>query len=376
MGQRHRALEKVGLNMHAQNPNNAANPNSVFWKGKRVLLTGHTGFKGSWLSLWLQSMGTVVRGIALDPPTTPALFNVAQVALGMDHQVADIRDFEAIKPLVTSFQPEIVIHMAAQPLVRLSYQQPIETYATNVMGTLHVLEAVRCAGSVRAIVNITTDKCYDNKEWAWGYREDEPMGGHDPYSSSKGCVELLSSAYRQSFLKDAGIAMATARAGNVIGGGDWALDRLVPDIFKALEQQQPVQIRNPFAIRPWQHVLEPLSGYLVLAERLFEHGQQDAEGWNFGPRDEDAQPVQWIVERLCQAWGGGATWEIQPGDHPHEANFLKLDISKARQRLQWAPRWSLQKALGHITHWHQAWLAGQDMRDTCLQQIKSYQTSS
>ncbi len=373
MGQRHRALEKVGLSMHNQN---SCNPNPAFWQGKHVLLTGHTGFKGSWLSLWLQSMGAVVRGIALDPPTTPALFNVAQVATGMDHQVADIRDFEAIKPLVDGFKPEIVIHMAAQPLVRLSYQQPIETYATNVMGTLHVLEAARHAGSVRAIVNITTDKCYDNKEWAWGYREDEPMGGHDPYSSSKGCVELLSSAYRQSFLKDAGIAMATARAGNVIGGGDWALDRLVPDILKALEQQQPVQIRNPYAIRPWQHVLEPLSGYLLLAESLFEHSQQDAEGWNFGPRDEDAQPVQWIVERLCQAWGGDASWAMQPGDHPHEAHFLKLDISKARQRLQWAPRWSLQTALSHITDWQQAWLAGQDMRDICIQQIKNYQTSS
>jgi CDP-glucose 4,6-dehydratase len=363
----------MGLSMDSPKAQKFANPNPDFWQGKRVLLTGHTGFKGSWLSLWLQSMGAVVRGISLDPPTTPALFNVAQVAACMDHKVADIRDFEAIKPLVQSFKPEIVIHMAAQPLVLLSYQQPIETYATNVMGTLHVLEAARHAGSVRAIVNITTDKCYDNKEWAWGYREDEPMGGHDPYSSSKGCVELLSSAYRKSFLIDAGIAMATARAGNVIGGGDWALDRLVPDILKALEQQQPVQIRNPHAIRPWQHVLEPLSGYLVLAERLFEHGHEDAEGWNFGPRDEDAQPVQWIVERLCHAWGDGATWAIQPGDHPHEARYLKLDISKARQRLQWAPRWSLQTALGHITNWHQAWLEGQDMHALCLQQIHQYQ---
>ncbi len=352
-----------------------ANPNPAFWQGKRVLLTGHTGFKGSWLSLWLQSMGAVVRGISLDLPTNPALFTVAQVAQGMDHQVADIRDFEAIKPLFVSFKPEIVIHMAAQSLVRLSYKQPIETYATNVMGTLHVLEAARHAGSVRAIVNITTDKCYDNKEWVWGYREDEPMGGHDPYSSSKGCVELLSSAYRKSFFKDAGIAMATARAGNVIGGGDWALDRLVPDILKALEQQQPVQIRNPHAIRPWQHVLEPLSGYLMLAERLHQHGQQHAEGWNFGPRDEDAKPVQWIVERLCHAWGSGATWGVQLGDHPHEAHFLKLDISKARQRLQWEPRWSLQTTLGYITQWHQAWLVGQDMRAICLQQINSYQTA-
>jgi CDP-glucose 4,6-dehydratase len=373
VGYRYRPLEKMGLSMRT---NNLSTPNPAFWQGKRVLLTGHTGFKGSWMCLWLQSMGAVVRGIALDPPTTPSLFNVAQVAQDMDHQVADIRDSESIKLLVACFQPEIVIHMAAQPLVRLSYQQPIETYATNVMGTLHVLEAARHVSSVRVIVNITTDKCYDNKEWEWGYREYEPMGGHDPYSSSKGCVELLSSAYRNSFLKDAGIALATARAGNVIGGGDWALDRLVPDVLKALHLQQPIQIRNPYAIRPWQHVLEPLSGYLVLAERLFEHGQQDAEGWNFGPYDEDAKPVQWIVEWLCRAWGDGASWGIQPGDHPHEANFLKLDISKARQRLQWAPRWSLQTALGHIIQWHQAWLLGQDMHDICLKQINSYQTSS
>ena len=368
-------MEKMGLSMHAEYHIGSPNPNPSFWQGKRVLLTGHTGFKGSWLSLWLQSMGAVIRGISLAPPTTPALFNVAQVAQGMDHQVADIREFEVINGLVSSFKPEIVIHMAAQPLVRLSYKQPLETYATNVMGTLHVLEAARHAGGVRAIVNITTDKCYDNKEWAWGYREDEPMGGHDPYSSSKGCVELLSSAYRNSFFKNADIALATARAGNVIGGGDWALDRLVPDILRALEKQSPVLIRNPHATRPWQHVLEPLSGYLVLAERLYENGQKDAEGWNFGPRDEDAKPVNWIVERLCEAWGDAATWEIQFGDHPHEAHFLKLDISKARQRLQWAPRWSLQTALGQITQWHQAWLAGQDMRDICIQQIKKYQTS-
>lgn len=368
-------MEKMGLSPEDHNSSNAANPNPSFWQGKRVLLTGHTGFKGSWLSLWLQSMGAVVRGVSLDPPTTPALFTVAQLAQGMDHQLADICDFEAVKALVASFKPEIVIHMAAQPLVRLSYLRPIETYATNVMGTLHLLEAARHAGSVRAIVNITTDKCYENKEWAWGYREYEPMGGHDPYSSSKGCVELLSTAYRRSFLKDAGIAIATARAGNVIGGGDWALDRLVPDILKALEQQQPVQIRNPHAIRPWQHVLEPLSGYLLLAERLFEYGEQYAEGWNFGPRDEDAQPVHWIVDRLCQAWGSGATWSVQQGGHPHEAHFLKLDISKARQRLQWEPRWSLHTALGHIIQWHQGWLAGQDMRAICLKQIISYESA-
>ena len=352
-----------------------------FWQGRKVLMTGHTGFKGSWLSLWLQAMGADLRGISLAPPTTPALFDVANVAQGMDSRIADIRDAGTIARLVKDFQPEVVIHMAAQPLVRLSYQQPIETYATNVMGTVHVLEAARHAGSVRAIVNITTDKCYDNREWAWGYREDEAMGGHDPYSSSKGCAELVSSAYRNSFLKDAGIAMATARAGNVIGGGDWALDRLVPDTLLALEKGQPVQIRNPHATRPWQHVLEPLSGYLLLAEKLYEQGQTQAttqgqsfaEGWNFGPKDEDARPVQWIVEQLCKAWGQGASWQQQPGNHPHEANYLKLDISKAKQRLHWTPRWSLDTALTHITDWHQAWLGGQDMRALCLKQINNYQ---
>lgn len=347
---------------------------TAFWQGKRVFLTGHTGFKGSWLSLWLQSMGAVVRGFALPAPTEPALFHVARVAEGMEHCVGDIRDFSVVQSQISAFQPEIILHMAAQPLVRLSYQQPVETYATNVMGTVHVLEAARHAGSVKAIVNVTTDKCYENREWAWGYREDEPMGGHDPYSNSKGCAELVSAAYRKSFLSKDGIAIATARAGNVIGGGDWAVDRLVPDVLRALQQTQPVLIRNPHAIRPWQHVLEPLSGYLLLAERLYNKGQANAEGWNFGPRDEDAKPVQWIVEHLCQDWGNGASWTLQPGEHPHEANFLKLDISKARQRLQWAPRWSLETALSRITEWHQAWLANQDMRALCLHQISQYRS--
>jgi CDP-glucose 4,6-dehydratase len=355
-----------------------------FWQGRKVLITGHTGFKGSWLSLWLQAMGAELRGIALAPTTTPALFDVAQVVKGMDSQLADIRDASVIARLVRDFQPEIIIHMAAQPLVRLSYQQPIETYAINIMGTVHVLEAARHAGSVRTIVNITTDKCYDNREWAWGYREDEPMGGHDPYSSSKGCVELVSNAYRKSFLNEAGIAMATARAGNVIGGGDWALDRLVPDTLLALEKGLPVKIRNPHATRPWQHVLEPLSGYLLLAEKMHEQGQTQAstqaqnfaEGWNFGPRDEDARTVQWIVEHLCQAWGPSASWQLQPGKHPHEANYLKLDISKAKQRLQWAPRWSLEQALEHIIHWHRTWLDEQDVRALSIQQIHKYQNQN
>ena len=357
-------MEDVGLIVRSINPS--------FWRGKRVLLTGHTGFKGGWLSLWLQSMGVELLGVALNPQALPALFNVARVSEGMDHRIADIRDYEKIKSLMANFMPEIVIHMAAQPLVRLSYQSPVETYATNVMGTVHVLEAARQIDAVRAIVNITTDKCYENKEWAWGYRENESMGGHDPYSSSKGCAELVSSAYRKSFLSEQGIALATARAGNVIGGGDWANDRLVPDILRALEKNKPVLIRNPYAIRPWQHVLEPLSGYLILAQNLYEHGQADAESWNFGPRDEDAQSVQWIVEQLCEAWGGESSWSLQPGEHPHEANFLKLDISKARQRLQWSPRWSLDTALSNIVDWHHAWLAKEDMRSICLQQIECY----
>jgi CDP-glucose 4,6-dehydratase len=347
--------------------------NPQFWHGKRVLLTGHTGFKGSWLSLWLQSLGAEVNGLALEPPTTPNLFAVAQVANGMaSNTLGDIRDLATVQKAMQSAQPEIIIHMAAQPLVRLSYAQPVDTYATNVMGTIHVLESARHTPSVKAIVVVTTDKCYENKEWAWGYREDEPMGGHDPYSNSKGCAELVTSAYRNSFLQSSGIAVASARAGNVIGGGDWAADRLVPDILRAFEQNQPVIIRNPHATRPWQHVLEPLSGYLVLAERLYSDGQAFAEGWNFGPKEDDARPVQWIVEHMVTSWGNGASWQLDGGVHPHEANYLKLDISKAKARLHWQPRWHLAAALEHITTWHRAWLAQQDMQQLCLAQIKQY----
>ena len=356
--------------------NGRAQVRPAFWHGKRVLLTGHTGFKGSWLSLWLQSMGAQLRGVALAPPTTPSLFDEAHVAANMEHRIADIRDSAAVRSQLQDFRPEIVIHMAAQSLVRLSYQQPIETYATNVMGTVHVLEAARQTGCVRAIVNVTTDKCYENVERAAGYREEEPMGGHDPYSSSKGCAELVSSAWRRSFLRDAGIALATARAGNVIGGGDWASDRLVPDILRALESGQPVLIRNPDAVRPWQHVLEPLSGYLVLAQCLFEAGQAYAEGWNFGPSEADARPVRWIVERLCMAWGSDARWNLQAGDHPHEAGYLKLDISKARGRLKWAPRWDLEAALRRIAKWHRAWGQGEDVRALCISQISEYDSAA
>lgn len=348
----------------------AVNPS--FWRGKRVFLTGHTGFKGGWLSLWLQRLGARVTGYALLARTEPSLFGAARVAEGMTSIIGDIRDGAALVAALSNAEPEVVIHMAAQPLVRRSYADPVETYSTNIMGTVHLLEAVRQSPSVRAVVNVTTDKCYENKEWVWGYREEEPMGGDDPYSSSKGCVELISKAYRKSFLKAEGLAMATARAGNVIGGGDWALDRLVPDVLRALEMRQPVLIRNPHAVRPWQHVLEPLSGYLLLAERLYEHGQLDAEGWNFGPTDEDTRPVQWIVERLCEAWGQEAKWTLQPEDNLHEANSLRLDISKVKRRLNWAPRWSLQTALVTTIDWHRAWLAGQDMRTKCLQQIQAY----
>lgn len=343
-----------------------------FWRGKRVLLTGHTGFKGSWLSLWLQSMGAELKGLALEPPTTPSLFVEAKVAQGMVSQIGDIRDYDTVLKVVAEFKPEIVIHMAAQPLVRYSYKNPIETYATNVMGTVHLLEAIRQAGTTKVVVNVTTDKCYENKEWVWGYREDEPMGGFDPYSSSKGCSELVTSAYRRSYFAEAGIALASARAGNVIGGGDWAEDRLVPDILRAFENKQPVVIRNPNSTRPWQHVLEPLSGYLTLAEKLWDEPQVYAEGWNFGPKDEDAKPVGWIVERIASKWGDGATWQVDGGDHPHEAHYLKLDISKAKQRLLWAPRWCLDKALNQIVEWHQSWLAKADVRALSLAQIDQY----
>jgi len=344
-----------------------------FWKGKKVFLTGHTGFKGSWLSLWLQNMGADVMGYALAPPTTPALFDEAGVGEGMQSHIGDIRDLQAITRSMVEFGPEILIHMAAQPLVRLSYKQPVETYATNVMGTVHVLEAARQCPDLRAIVNVTTDKCYENREWEWGYRENEPMGGHDPYSSSKGCMELVTSAYRNSFFgNDQPVALASARAGNVIGGGDWAEDRLIPDILTAFEKRQSVVIRNPQSTRPWQHVLEPLSGYLVLAENLWARGQEVAQGWNFGPKDEDARPVCWILEHMVDTWGEGASWALNQNPQPHEAHYLKLDVSKARIHLHWSPTWSLETTLAYIVKWHRAWLNGNDVKALCLAEINAY----
>jgi CDP-glucose 4,6-dehydratase len=343
-----------------------------FWRGKRVFLTGHTGFKGGWLSLWLQSLGAELVGFALAPPTRPNLFEVARVADGMSSVIGDIRSLEALAQAMRSFQPEIVIHMAAQSLVRQSYIEPVQTYATNVMGTVHVLEAVRQCGSVRCVVNVTTDKCYENREWEWGYREIEPMGGYDPYSNSKGCSELITSSYRRSFFQSSGVALASARAGNVIGGGDWASDRLVPDILRAFERNEPVVIRNPESTRPWQHVLEPLSGYLTLVERLWCDGESIAEGWNFGPQEDDARPVIWLVERMAHTWGQGASWRLDAEKHPHEAHYLKLDTSKARSRLGWRPIWSLDTALYNVTQWHRAWHEKRDMQQVCLEQIQQY----
>ena len=346
-----------------------------FWQKKRVFLTGHTGFKGSWLSLWLQMMGAEVHGFSLVPSSEPNLFTVARVAEGMSgNTIADIRNYANVRDAIIKCEPEIIIHMAAQPLVRHSYIEPVETYATNVMGTVHVLDIARQTSSVKAIVVISTDKCYENKEWLWGYREGDSFGGHDPYSNSKACAEMVTSTYRYSFFKNSGCAVATARAGNVIGGGDWATDRLVPDILRAFENNKPVIIRNPQSTRPWQHVLEPLSGYLTLAEMLYNEGQTFAEGWNFGPENEDARTVQWITECLAICWGNGASWQNDEGKHPYEAQYLKLDISKAKAKLDWYPQWSLKHSIGKTVEWHQAFIENLDMRAFTIEQILTYKS--
>lgn len=346
---------------------------SSFWNNKRVFLTGHTGFKGGWLSIWLNSMGAQVKGYALAPNTTPSLFFEAKIETLVDSNFGDIRNLNELKKSMMEFNPDILIHMAAQPLVRLSYTEPVDTYATNVMGTVNVLESARSCINLKAIVSVTTDKCYENKEWEWGYRENEPMGGHDPYSSSKGCAELVTAAYRNSFFNSADSAfVASARAGNVIGGGDWAEDRLIPDILKAFEKNEPVIIRNPLSTRPWQHVLEPLAGYLVLAQALFEKGNDFAEGWNFGPSDDDCQPVSWILDKMVSSWGKGAKWKLDAQNNPHEANFLKLDCSKAKKKLKWQPKWGLEYTTGLIIDWHQKWISSQNMQKHCLKEIEEY----
>jgi CDP-glucose 4,6-dehydratase len=350
-----------------------------FWRGKRVFITGHTGFKGSWLCLWLTTLGAEVFGYALDPPTDPSLFSVMRLEeLLAANNLADIRDGDQLVLAMQQAEPDVVIHLAAQPLVLQSYQQPAVTYGTNVMGTVNLLEAVRQCYSVKAVVNVTTDKCYENREWHWGYRENEPMGGYDPYSSSKACSELVTAAYRNSYFNPAayanhGVAIASARAGNVIGGGDWAQDRLICDCVCALLVGKKILLRNPAAIRPWQHVLEPLSGYLLLAQKLWEGGSHFAEAWNFGPYDDDAQPVEWVVQRLCRKWGKGASYAVAEGRHPHEAHYLKLDCSKANALLGWRPRWKLEKALDSIIDWTLAYQAGEDMREVTLRQIMDFE---
>lgn len=343
-----------------------------FWKGKDVLLTGHTGFKGGWLSLWLQSMGAKVHGYALAPLTQPNFFTLANVAEGMEsHTVADIRDSQKTKDLIQKVKPEIVFHMAAQPLVRYSYIEPEETYSVNVMGTVNLFEAVRNSSSVRAVINITSDKCYENRERLQPYSEDEQLGGYDPYSSSKACSEIVTAAYRQSFFAEKGIGVATARAGNVIGGGDWSDDRLIPDFLRAIAKKQPLIIRSPNAIRPWQHVLEPLSGYLNLAEKLYADPVKYAGAWNFGPSENDTQTVSWILNKFAKKIPN-AIWQIDQNPQVHEASLLKLDSSKAKALLDWTSRWSLDEALNKVIEWQKQFEVSADLKEYSMSQITDY----
>ena len=356
--------------------------NTTFWKGKKVLITGHTGFKGGWLSLWLQHLGADTIGYALTPPTSPSLYNEASVHENMESIYGDIRSLENLKSVFIKYKPEIVFHLAAQPLVLPSYKDPVETYEVNVMGTLNVLEAIKGCNSVNAAVFITSDKCYENKEWSWGYRENDPVGGYDPYSSSKACAELLVSSYRQSFFSTdvksdhRNVAIASARAGNVIGGGDWGENRLIPDLISAFSNDNEAIIRNPSAVRPWQHVLEPLAGYLLLAEKLVgEDGNRFSEAWNFGPDQADAQPVQWIVDKMVHCWPSKVAWKLDEKLYPHEANYLKLDCSKAVSRLNWVPKWKLEEAILKVVDWHLAFNDKGNVKNVCFNQIKEYMSA-
>lgn len=350
---------------------------STFWKGKHVFITGHTGFKGSWLCLWLHAMGAKVTGYALPPPTDPSMFDLCRIDQLVASRIADVRDSGKIKASIAEASPEIVFHLAAQPLVRESYRDPAGTYGTNVLGTVNVLEGIRSCVGVKAFVNVTTDKCYENREWVWGYRENEPLGGYDPYSSSKACSELVTAAYRASYFNPGnyeahGVGIASARAGNVIGGGDWAEDRLVPDCIRSILKGERIRIRSPKAIRPWQHVLESLGGYLLLAQKLYEEGPRFAGAWNFGPLEDDSKTVEWVVKRICERWGGGASYEIDSGPHPHEAHYLKLDCSKAKMDLCWKPRWNVELAIDKAIEWYTAYGSRGDLRMASMGQIEEY----
>jgi CDP-glucose 4,6-dehydratase len=345
------------------------------WQGRRVFLTGHTGFKGGWLALWLARLGAQIRGYALAPVTEPNLFTVAGVGSVLDDVRGDLLDRERLEAVVQEFAPEVVFHLAAQPLVRRSYAEPVGTYATNVMGTAHVLEAVRKTPSVHAVVCVTTDKCYENREWVWPYRETDALGGHDPYSSSKACAEIVSAAYRSSFFsgEDRGVALATARAGNVIGGGDWSEDRLIPDLIRGFRAGKPVLIRRPGAIRPWQHVLEPLHGYILLAEKLLTGERHFASAYNFAPAGSDAWPVEQIADRVAGSWGESASWTRDNDCGVHEAGILSLDASKAKAELGWRPRLGIESALDWTVNWYRAWHRGGEMAAETMRQIAGYE---
>ena len=347
--------------------------NNRFWNGKKVFLTGHTGFKGSWMSLWLESLGAEVMGFALKPPTNPNLFELANIAATLNSVEGDIGDFNLLKKHIDNFQPEIIIHMAAQSLVKESYRDPIKTYHTNVMGTVHLLEAARDCKNIHVILNVTSDKCYENKEMDWAYRESDAMGGYDPYSSSKGCAELITASYRRSFFPQT--AVASARAGNVIGGGDWAADRLVPDLVKSINDKQPIRLRYPHAVRPWQHVLEPLSGYLMLIEKCWYEPEKFSQAWNFGPQDQDIKSVQWLVDTFLQEWNADLSYCVEERVEEYEAQLLKLDSSKAQHYLKWQPTLNLPQALHWTIDWYKNNAAEANMRDYTLNQIQTFQSA-